>query len=132
MSLAIGTYPQVRVQMAAVGCPLLGDRLYGALVARGALSRSSSSSSLAAADVGGGEDVRREAVAQQGSGQQEGAKGEQQRVRGEALEWCRPALEQQLAPVALQVGLRVEYLVRFVSRWVVWTSAAVLMSCCLA
>lgn len=91
--------------MAAVGCPLLGDRLYGALVARGALSRSSSSSSLAAGDINGGKDVGREAPAQQGSGQQEGGPGEQQRVRGEALEWCRPALEQQLAPVALQVGL---------------------------
>lgn len=102
VNLITGRTHQVRVQMAAVGCPLLGDRLYGALVARGALSRSSSSSSLAAGDINGGKDVGREAPAQQGSGQQEGGPGEQQRVRGEALEWCRPALEQQLAPVALQ------------------------------
>jgi hypothetical protein len=69
--------PQVRVQLAALGFPLLGDALYAALAARGWRIPSAVPGSAA----GGA-------------------------VKGEAAEWCRGALEGALAPIALQVSGR--------------------------
>ncbi|PNW76757.1 hypothetical protein CHLRE_11g474850v5 [Chlamydomonas reinhardtii] len=105
VELVTGRTHQVRVQMAAIGCPLLGDHLYGALAAQGRLRRQQEQQGQHQGDAegqhaaGSGHRVQ-SGEAASGSGQAHTAPPAP--ARGSVAEWCRPALEQQLAPVALQ------------------------------
>ncbi|KAG2432348.1 hypothetical protein HYH02_012922 [Chlamydomonas schloesseri] len=112
VELVTGRTHQVRVQMAAIGCPLVGDHLYGALVAQGRLmqhqvqqgqqrpQQQHAAAGITAAAAHGRQGRTGEETASRTSEAE--AAGVQELARGVAAEWCRPALEQQLAPVALQ------------------------------
>ncbi|GIM12907.1 hypothetical protein Vretimale_16131 [Volvox reticuliferus] len=90
IALITGRTHQIRVQMAAIGLPLLGDRLYTALATKWQhrLQRQSE----------GGVEQRQ----QQEHGWLEEDEKQQQEVPGRGRSWCLPALMQPLAPIALQ------------------------------
>ncbi|GIL60233.1 hypothetical protein Vafri_14874 [Volvox africanus] len=89
ITLITGRTHQVRVQMAAIGLPLLGDRLYTALATKCQHQRWRQSE--------GGVEQRQ----QQEQGCEEDEK-QPQGTPGRVRDWCLPALMQPLAPIALQ------------------------------
>ncbi|GLI70830.1 hypothetical protein VaNZ11_015834, partial [Volvox africanus] len=89
ITLITGRTHQVRVQMAAIGLPLLGDRLYTALASKCQHQRWGQSE--------GGVEQRQQQ--EQGWGEDE---KQQQGAPGRVQDWCLPALMQPLAPIALQ------------------------------
>jgi hypothetical protein len=94
--------------MAAIGRPLLGDRLYGALASRLLEQQEQQQQQqgrqqqqdpqLAQAHQQEGQQQEQQQEQQQPAGQQ------RQTAPGIALDWCLPALLEPLAPLALQVG----------------------------
>ncbi|KAG2423864.1 hypothetical protein HXX76_015022 [Chlamydomonas incerta] len=100
VELVTGRTHQVRVQMAAIGCPLLGDHLYGALVAQGRLRQQQECGAAGQHATGSG--LPGQCVEEASGPAQLLKEAAPLPARGVAAEWCRPALEQQLAPVALQ------------------------------
>ncbi|EFJ39002.1 hypothetical protein VOLCADRAFT_101452, partial [Volvox carteri f. nagariensis] len=101
LSLITGRTHQVRVQMAAMGLPLLGDRLYTALAEKWRRERQQQ------------QEQQQQEQQQQGQQQQEQEQEQPAQLSsppapppaptpGRALDWCLPALLQPLAPIALQ------------------------------
>ncbi|KAG2494615.1 hypothetical protein HYH03_007134 [Edaphochlamys debaryana] len=126
VELVTGRTHQVRVQMAAEGLPLLGDRLYSAVAARGwgwgrgagqgqgeageageAAGPAAGTAGEGAAGAqgegeGAGEGEGEGPAALGGAGRAAPSGGSVPRRRREGAEWCREALEGALEPLGLQ------------------------------